>query len=221
MTSVGSLAGRTVLPDLRLIVITDAALAAPRSIEEVVHAALTGGARTIQLRSKEAGARELYESACALLPLARRYDALLMINDRLDVALAAGADGVHLGPGDLPVAAARRATPDGFVIGYSTDEPDVAAAAIADGADYIGCGAVFGTLSKKDIAGERLGVAGLAAMVRAVRAPVVAIGGIDTRNVAEVAATGAAGCAVIRAIMTAPDPAATCMQLIAPFTDRG
>jgi thiamine-phosphate pyrophosphorylase len=207
-------------PDLRLIVITDAGLAAPRRIEEVVHAALTGGARTVQLRDKEAGACELFDAACALLPLVRRFDALLMINDRLDVAVAAGADGVHLGPGDLPVAAARRASPEGFVIGYSTDEPAVAATAIDDGADYIGCGAVFGTLSKKEVAGERLGLSGLAAMVRSVSAPVIAIGGIDSRNVAEVAATGAAGCAVIRAIMTAPDPAATCMQLIAPFTDR-
>jgi thiamine-phosphate pyrophosphorylase len=207
--------------DLRLIVITDRAAAEPRALMEVVHAALSAGAPAVQLRDKTATARALYETACALRPLVSRYGALLFINDRLDVALAAGADGVHLGPLDLPVAAARRAAPPGFLIGYSTDNPDTARQAVADGADYIGCGAVFGTESKPDVAAERIGPAGVAAMVAAVDVPVIGIGGIDTRNVAELGATGAAGAAVIRAIMAAPDPASAVMQILAAFSGRG
>src|SRR5690606_14209855 len=106
----------------------------------------------------DASARELFRLASALRARTSAVGALLFINDRLDVALAAGADGVHLGPSDLPVAAARRAVPAGFLIGYSTDSPDVAARAQRDGADYIGCGAVFGTGSKPEAAGERIGL---------------------------------------------------------------
>jgi thiamine-phosphate pyrophosphorylase len=204
--------------DVRLIVITDRALAAPRSLEEVLLAALGAGSPAVQLRNKAASARELYDEAAALLPLVQRHGARLFINDRLDVAIAVGADGVHLGPADLPVAAARRAAPSGFIIGFSTDDPDSARDAVRDGADYIGCGAVFGTRSKPDVMTERIGVAGVAAVANAVSVPVVAIGGVEPRNVAEVAATSAAGCAVIAAIMTAADPAAAAAQLLAAFT---
>jgi thiamine-phosphate pyrophosphorylase len=204
--------------DPRLIVITDRKRAEPRRLEEVLLAALEAGAPVIQLRDKNATARRLYDEAVELLRLVRRFGSLLVVNDRLDVALAAGADGVHLGPGDIPVAAARRGVPPDFLIGFSTDDPELARAAIRDGADYIGCGAVYATGSKPEVAGERIGAAGLAAVVNAVEAPVVGIGGIDTRNVSEVAATCAAGCAVINAVMTAPDPAAAVSQLLAPFT---
>jgi thiamine-phosphate pyrophosphorylase len=204
--------------DLRLIVITDRVLAKPHTLEDVLHAALEAGAPALQLRDKRAPAHELYTQALGLRALTRRFGARLFINDRLDVALALDADGVHLGPDDLPVEAARRAAPRPFLIGFSADDPDVARAAIADGADYIGCGAVFGTASKPEVAGERIGPAGLAAVVRAVDAPVVAIGGIEPRNVAVASATGAAGCAVIGGVMTAPDPGAAVQQLLAAFT---
>jgi thiamine-phosphate pyrophosphorylase len=210
--------GRSTLADLRLIVITDRELARPHALEDVLHAALEAGAPAIQLRDKQATARELYEQALELRTLTRRFGARLFINDRLDVALAAGADGVHLGPGDLPVAAARHAARAPFLIGFSADDPAIARVAIAAGADYIGCGAVFATASKDEAAGEQIGTAGLAAMVRASDAPVIAIGGIGPRNVAAVAATGAAGCAAIGAIMTAPDPAAAVQQLLAAFS---
>jgi thiamine-phosphate pyrophosphorylase len=201
-------------PDLRLIVVTDRTLAAPRSIEEVVAAALRGGAPAIQLRDKDATAAELHDAARRLLPAVRAAGALLFINDRLDVALAAGADGVHLGPDDLPVAAARAIVPADFLIGYSTDDPELAVAAERDGASYIGCGAVFGTRTKPEVGDERIGTGRLAEVVRAVGIPVIGIGGIDEDNVAAVLETGAAGAAVVGAVMRAPDPEATCRVLL-------
>src|SRR4051794_12824305 len=104
--------------DPRLLIVTDRQLAQPRNVYDVVSAALRGGARAVQLRDKDASARGMYEQALLLLPLMRHHDATLFINDRLDVALAAGADGVHLGPNDLPVADARRIAPPGFLIGF-------------------------------------------------------------------------------------------------------
>jgi thiamine-phosphate pyrophosphorylase len=189
------------------MVLTDPLLASPRSISTVVAEALAAGVRSIQLRDKTASARELYAQARVLLHLTRPAGALLFINDRLDVAVAAGADGVHLGPDDLSVRAARAWAPDGFYLGYSTDDPEMARSAASDGADYIGCGAVFGTTSK-DVGGEAIGLDRLRAVVHAVQIPVVAIGGIGPETAGAVASTGAAGIAVLSAVMAAPDPRA-------------
>ncbi len=205
--------------DLRLIVITDARLAAPRRVVDVVRAALEAGAPAIQLRDKTAAARSLFEQARLLLPLTREFGALLFVNDRLDVALAAGVDGVHLGPDDLPVDAVRRATPPGFLVGFSTDDPELARRAAAAGAAYIGCGAVFGTTTK-DVGEERIGPAGLRRVVEAVDVPVIGIGGVTPLNVKEIAAAGAAGAAVIGAVMGAPDPGEAVRALLSPFTGR-
>jgi thiamine-phosphate pyrophosphorylase len=180
-------------------------------------AALAAGAPAIQLRDKQATARELAQQTEALLPLVRAHGASLFVNDRLDVAWLAGADGVHLGPDDLPVAAARQIVPPTFLIGWSTDDPGAARAARRDGADYIGCGAVFGTTSKREAAGERIGVARLDEVARAVDIPVIGIGGINPDNVALVGATAAAGVAVIGAIMAAADPAAATRALLEGF----
>ena len=201
--------------DLRLIVITGRRLAAPRSTLEVAAAALAAGAPALQLRDKAASARELAEQAAALLPLARQHHALLFINDRIDVALAVGADGAHLGPDDVPVDAARRVVPPGFLLGYSTDDPGDAAAAARGGADYIGCGAVFGTTTKAEAAGERIGLERLAEVARAVSIPVVGIGGITAENAGAVRAAGAAGVAVVGAVMAAADPAEAVRALLA------
>jgi thiamine-phosphate diphosphorylase len=200
--------------DLRLIVITDSGIAGARGVLRTVEAALAAGAPAIQLRDKTATARELLASADALLPIVRAHGARLFVNDRIDVALMAGADGVHLGPDDLPVAAARRIAPADFLIGYSTDDPAAARAAAAAGADYIGCGAVFGTRTKADAADERIGTARLDDVARAVTIPVVAIGGIDAGNIAEVAHTAAAGAAVVSAVMAAADPATAVRALL-------
>lgn len=203
---------------LRLIVITDAKLASPRTIEEVAEEALRAGAPALQLRDKEASARELLDRARRLRALTREHGALLFVNDRLDVALAAGADGVHVGPHDLPVAAVRAAVPPAFLVGHSTDVPEVARTAVGDGADYIGCGAVFGTTTKED-AGGVIGVEGLARVARAVDVPVVGIGGVTPEGARAIARDGsAAGVAVIGAVMGAADPAAAVRELLATFS---
>jgi thiamine-phosphate pyrophosphorylase len=205
---------------LRLIVITDARLAAPRAVERVVEEALRAGARAIQLRDKRASARELLQQARTLRQLTRKWDALLFLNDRFDVALAAEADGVHVGPDDLPVAPVRGAAPPGFLIGYSTDIPEAARRAEEEGADYIGCGAVFQTSTKAD-AGAEIGVVGLDSVARAVSIPVVGIGGITPHGAREIAqGSSAAGVAVIGAIMGAQDPAGVVRELLLPFRER-
>ncbi len=198
---------------------TDRALAGSRNVADVVRSALAAGAPAVQLRDKEAGAAALLEQARELLVLVRRHGALLFVNDRLDVALAAGADGVHLGPDDLPVAAVRARAPRGFLIGYSTDDPERARGAEAEGADYIGCGAVFGTSTKPD-AGDVIGIRRLDEVARAVHVPVIGIGGITPERAFEVAATRAAGIAVVGAVMAAPDPGEAVRLLLAPFAAR-
>ncbi|HUF49714.1 MAG TPA: thiamine phosphate synthase [Longimicrobiales bacterium] len=199
--------------DLRLMVITDVALAAPRTVEAVIDAAVRAGAPAVQLRDKQATAGALLAQARRLIVIVRSTGALLFINDRIDVAIAAGADGVHLGPADVPVAAARRIAPPHFLIGYSTDDPALASAAEAAGATYIGCGSVFGTTTK-ETGGERVGVARVRAVVDAVGIPVIGIGGVTRENAGAVMAAGAAGVAVVGAVMGAPDPARATTDLL-------
>ncbi len=209
-------------PDqLRLIVITDDTLAAPRSIVDVVRAAVGAGAPAVQLRDKDATAREMAEVGRRLREITVAADALLFVNDRFDVALAIEADGVHVGPDDVPVAALRQVAPRGFLIGTSTDQPDDAIRLVAHGADYIGCGAVYATSTKPD-AGQTIGIDGLQSVVDALEVPVVGIGGVDAHGASEIAKrTEAAGVAAIGAIMTAADPAAAVRQLLLPFEQRG
>jgi thiamine-phosphate pyrophosphorylase len=190
---------------LRLIVITDPDCGAGREIVDVARAALRGGAPALQLRGKDQPAREQAALARALLAETRAAGALLFVNDRLDVALAAGADGVHLGQDDLPLEAARRIVPSGFLIGISTETEELARTAERGGADYVGVGPVYATGSKAD-AGEAVGCARIAEVAAAVSIPVVGIGGIAAGSAAEVVRAGAAGIAVISAVMRAADP---------------
>ena len=208
---------------LRLTVITDEALARPRALSDVVREALAAGVPTIQLRLKGATARELLEAAHTLIPIVRSAGALFIVNDRLDVALAAGADGVHLGPDDPPVMDARtvaadtvRAVAEAFIVGYSADTTDGATRAEAEGADYLGVGAVYATANKSD-AGEVIGLEGLRRVVKAVSIPVVAIGGITPERAHAVAETGACGSAIIGAVMGSPEPAEAVRALLLPF----
>jgi len=202
---------------VRLMVITDRELASPRPVTEVVKMVLTAGVRAIQLRNKTASSGELLEQAQEIRRITLACGAFFFVNDRFDVALAAEADGVHLGPEDLPVAAVRTAAPPGFLIGASTDDPELARAAQEAGANYIGCGAVFHTSTKKD-AGEVIGVPGLARVAAAVTIPVIGIGGVTPKGAREIAAgSDAAGVAVIGAVMGAPDPALVAAELMEPF----
>jgi thiamine-phosphate pyrophosphorylase len=184
----------------------------------LARALLDGGARVLQLRMKGQGGGAMLAAAEALRPITRARGALLVVNDRLDVALASGADGVHLGQGDLPLAAARavaRARGADLLIGVSTHDLDQAERAARDGADYLGFGPIFETRTK-----ERPDpVVGLEALRRVCHLPlpVVAIGGITLQTVAEVARAGASAAAIVAAIRLAPDPAAAARAVTNAF----
>jgi thiamine-phosphate pyrophosphorylase len=198
---------------LKLLVVTDAELAGERGVLAVVRAALKGGATAVQLRAKHAAAREAVELGHQLRAATREFGALLFVNDRVDVALVVEADGAHLGDDDLPLAAARRIVPDGFLLGRSVDTPREAIDAEREGADYLGAGPAFATRTKPGLP-PPLGPAGIAAIARSVVVPVVGIGGIGEGGAGAIAGGGAAGVAVIRAIMAADDPAAATRRLL-------
>lgn len=183
-----------------LYVVTDEAIGRGRTHTELARLAAAGGADVIQLRDKRLPGRDLLSAAVAIREITRDAGALFIVNDRLDVALAAGADGVHLGASDLPVGAARRIAPPGFVIGASVGSVAAAVRAAATGADYVALSPTFATGSKDD-AGPGCGLATLSAVRAAVSLPLVAIGGITAANVADVIAAGADGVAVISAVV--------------------
>ena len=205
---------RALASRLALIVVTDPGVPAGRTVVEVVRAALRGGAPSVQLRAKDAAARESALLARELVVETRAAGALLFVNDRVDVALAAGADGAHLGDEDLPLAAARRIVPPGFLLGMSADSVEHARRAEREGADYLGVGPVYGTASKPD-AGAPIGTARIAQVAASVRIPIVGIGGIHEHNTAPVIRAGAAGVAVVSAVMHADDPEAAARGLVA------
>ena len=190
-----------------LCVITDATLGPGRDHVAVARAALAGGADMIQLRDKAPDLRQLLPQACAIQALCRSHGAVFIVNDRLDLALAAGADGVHLGQDDLPAEAARRLLGPERILGISTHSREQAEAADKIGADYVGFGPMFATGTKNTGYTPR-GPAALREIRAAVHLPILAIGGITLENVAEVIAEGATAPAVISAIVGAPDIAA-------------
>ncbi|MEN3184953.1 MAG: thiamine phosphate synthase [Atribacterota bacterium] len=189
------------MKDLSLYVITDRRIQ-KRTNLEVVEEAIAGGASVIQLREKDLSTREFLEEALLLREYTKRHGVLFIVNDRVDIALASGADGVHLGAEDMPLLYARRIAPR-LIIGYSCDTKEEAQEAERLGADYLGVGTVFPTATKKD-AGPPIGLDRLREIVSAVSIPVVAIGGITLENVEAVLATGVAGVAVVSAIVGAP-----------------
>ncbi len=191
---------------LGLYVITDSRADLGRGHLEVARAALEGGADVLQLRAKSAGGREMYEMAVAIGEMVRKSDRMVtfLVNDRLDVALAAGADGVHLGWDDIPPIKARRLLGDELIMGVSASSVEEAVAAREAGADYLGVGPVYPTSTKED-AGEPLGLEGLREIAQAVDIPVVAIGGVNLERVREVLEAGASGVAVISAVTEAED----------------
>lgn len=197
---------------LRLMVITRPE---PRAgpLADVIDACLAAGATAVQLRHKDADDLRLLRQARDLLPVVHRHGGLFLVNDRIDVALAAGADGAHLGPEDLPVAAAREVVPEDFVLGHSTDDPDRARRAAREGADYLGVGAVYGTRSKEGLEDEAIGPRRVGEVLKAAGLPGVGIGGITPGNAGPVF-RGGAGVAVLGAVMDAEEPAAVVRRLL-------
>jgi len=179
-------------------------------------ALVDGGARIVQLRMKGADARDQLAITRALVPWCRERAVTFIVNDRVDVALASGADGVHLGQDDLPLAAARAIVPAGFVIGVSTHDEAQARAAIDGGASYIGFGPCFPTSSKRN-PDPVVGLEQLARICAFAPIPVVAIGGITLDTVADVARAGASAAAIIRAVNSAPDVTAAAHAVCAAF----
>ncbi|MEO9224512.1 MAG: thiamine phosphate synthase [Acidimicrobiales bacterium] len=171
---------------------------------EVADAVLRGGGRVVQVRLKTGTDRQRLAVVAAVVERCRSASAMCIVNDRLDLALAAGAAGVHLGADDLPVAVARSLAPSAFVIGATARDVDTARRLCTDGASYIGAGAVWETESKSGLP-PPIGLSGLEAIAHGVDAPVVAIAGITLTLVPEVLATGAAGIAVLGAVRRASD----------------
>ena len=185
------------------MLITDRSRLRGRPLEEVAAQAVEGGAHAVQLREKDLSAAALYELAAPLYA-ALRGRALLLVNGRIDVALAIGADGVHFPEHGLPAKQARDMAKDVCIIGHSVHSPEAAVAAEAEGADYLQVGTVFETTSKPGRPAAGLSL--LREVRDAVSIPVIAVGGIDATNAAGVIAAGADGIAVIGAIMDADDP---------------
>jgi thiamine-phosphate pyrophosphorylase len=191
--------------DYSLYLVTDRTLSGGRTTCEIVKAAIAGGVTCVQLREKDCPTREFIAEARLLKDLLRGTSIPLIINDRLDVALAVGAEGLHLGQQDMAIADARRIVGAGLIIGISAESLDDARRAAAEGADYIGISPVFATATKKDAA-PPLGLEGIRRIRRAVSLPLVAIGGITVDNAAAVIGAGADGVAVVSAIVAAPCP---------------
>jgi len=201
--------------DWDVYLVTQASLSAGRTTDELVADAIAGGVGVVQLREKDRSARERYELGQELRELTREAGVTFIVNDRVDLAQALDADGVHLGDDDLSVSVARDLLGDDALIGRSVSTVEDAREAAAAGADYLGVGAVFATGSKDDIDDDEhaVGTDRVAAIADAVDIPFVGIGGITAENATEVVQAGADGVAVITAITRADDPAAATANL--------
>jgi thiamine-phosphate pyrophosphorylase len=200
--------------DLSLYLVTDRRLSSGRDTVNVVAAALRGGVSCVQLREKQANTREFMEEARAVKTLLDSLEqpVTLIINDRLDVAMAVQADGVHLGQNDMHITDARRLVGDTMIIGISAECLEDALAAERAGADYLGISPVYATPTKTDTAAP-LGLSGLRQIRQAVSLPLVGIGGINNENALDVLGAGADGVAVVSAIVSAPCPCSAASSL--------
>lgn len=189
--------------DYTLYLCTDSGLMSCKTIEESVERGILGGCSVVQLREKNASSLELFQLAARVKRITDKYNVPLIINDRLDICLAAGAAGVHLGQSDLPCAEARKILGADKIIGVSAATPEEAAKAQADGADYLGVGAVFTTSTKtntRPVTAET--IRGIRA---AVTIPFVVIGGVNPQNITQLYGLGIDGAAVISAVISQPD----------------
>jgi len=196
----------------RLYVILDRSVAGGRDLDAILAGALDGGAEMIQLREKTWPSGTLFPLAQRLRARCRAAGVPFIVNDRVDLAVAVDADGVHLGQDDLPPAAARALLKPGMILGLSTHSVEQAKAAQAAGADYVAVGSMFPTATKPEF--QLVGPA-LARQVRpVVRVPLIGIGGITPENVGDVIAAGVDGVAVISAVCAAPDPRAAARSFV-------
>jgi thiamine-phosphate pyrophosphorylase len=201
--------------DLTLYLVTDAEACGTRGVTETVRAAVAGGATAVQLRDHASTTRELVDAACGLRDILAGSGVCFVVNDRLDVALAVGADGVHLGQSDLPAELARAVAGPELIIGWSVtnvSEAQAAARLPAGTVDYLGVGPIFATPTKTDAA-PPMGVEALREVCALSPVPCVAIGGITAERVADLTAAGAAGIAVVAAICAAEDPRGAAAEL--------
>ena len=195
-----------------LYAVTDRSWLHGQALVYAVEEVLAGGATMLQLREKHLEHRDFLAQAQELLPLCRKYHVPLIINDDVQVALESGADGVHVGQSDMAVQAARSILGPDKIIGASAHNASEALAAVAAGADYLGCGAVFGSTTKADAG--LLSLNTLREIRAAVRVPIVAIGGINRQNIARLAGSGVDGVALISALFAAPDKRAAAQQML-------
>ncbi|KER10864.1 MAG: thiamine-phosphate synthase [[Candidatus Thermochlorobacteriaceae] bacterium GBChlB] len=195
-----------------LCVITDTAVQQRFSHVQLAELSMQGGADIVQLRGKALSTKDLFASAVGIRALSLAYGTVFIVNDRADIALASNADGVHLGQTDLPIAAARKILGNDKLIGATASTIDDALKAEQDGADYIGFGHIFSTTSKEKLT-PPTGVAMLRDVLQAVKIPVMAIGGINQKNIESVWQTGVQSVAVISAVASAETPKAATAQL--------
>jgi thiamine-phosphate pyrophosphorylase len=199
--------------DYSVYLVTDRDLARGRTTLEIVAAAIRGGVSCIQVREKTCSTGEFIDEALAIRSLLARHEIPLIINDRVDVALAVKADGIHLGQKDMPCSMARQLIPESMIVGISVESLDDAIAAQKDGADYLGVSPIYPTPTKTDTA-QALGLEGLRSIRSEVDLPLVGIGGLNADNAAAVIYNGADGVAVVSAIVAADDPEAATRDLI-------
>lgn len=197
--------------DYTLYLCTDSGLMSCKTVEESVEKAIVGGCSVVQLREKTASSLEMYQLACRVKQVTDRYNVPLIINDRLDICLAAGAAGVHLGQSDIPCREARRILGADKIIGVSAATPEEAAKAQADGADYLGVGAVFPTSTKTNT--RKVTPETIRGIRSAVQIPFVVIGGVNAQNIAQLYGLGINGAAVISAVVAQPDITAAAREM--------
>ena len=203
--------------DYSLYLCTDRELMTSASIEESVEEAVKGGVTLVQLREKNCSGREFYRLGLSVKEITSRYRVPLIINDRVDIALAVGADGVHIGQNDLPCRRVRQIVGEDMIVGVSASNLEEALWAQEDSADYIGVGAMFATGTKTDA--RIVTMEELRRIRQAVSIPIVVIGGINRRTIPQFKGTGIDGLAVVSAIVSQPDVEAAARELLKLWTD--